>query len=62
MVVSTKLKVMIKQLGLKRKAFETRFKGPFVIKGKVNDVTFEVEDNAGRKYSCLLYTSPSPRD
>ena len=38
---------MIKELGLKWKAFETRFKGPFVI--KVNDVTFEVEDNAGRR-------------
>ena len=41
---------MRKELGLKRKAFETRFKGPFVIKGKVNVVTFEVEDNVGRRY------------
>ena len=42
--------MMIKELGLKRKAFESRFTGPFVIKGKVNDVAFKVEDNAGRRY------------
>ena len=39
----------IKELDLKRKAFGTRFIGSFVIKGKVNDTKFEIEDNAGRR-------------
>ena len=43
-------KVMVKELGLKRKAFETRYQGPFIITNKFNGVTYEVKDINGRTF------------
>ena len=43
-------KVMVKELGLKRKAFETRYDGPFIITNIFNGVTYEVKDTTGRKF------------
>ena len=42
----------------KDKSFDTRFKGDFSL--KKNKLTKEVNNDF--IYTCLLYTSPSPRD
>ena len=41
---------MLKEMGIKRKAFQSRYNGPYVIKKIISSETYEVEDKAGKKF------------
>ena len=41
--------MVVEQLGLKKKAFEARYKGPYTIVEVINRVSYILEDTHGNK-------------